>query len=66
MSHLMPDGTLITDTRNVFVDLHAFYAGRYIGTELLTYIIEDYARPRPMTEKERDNFLQEIFRVGGW
>ena len=66
MSHLMPDGTLIYDTRNVFVDLHVFYAGRYIGTGLLTYIIEDYARPRPMTESERHNFLQEIFRVGGW
>lgn len=66
MSHEMPDGSLIYDTRNVFVDLHVFYAGRYIGTELLTYIIEDYARPRPMTELERYEFLQEIFRAGGW
>jgi hypothetical protein len=66
MSHLMPDGSLIYDTRNVFVDRHIFYAGRYIGTELLTYIIEDYARPRLMTEAERVKFLKAMFRAGGW
>ncbi len=66
MSHLMPDGSLIYDTRDVFVDRHIFYAGRYIGTELLTYIIEDYARPRPMTDEERSQFLEHIFQVAGW
>jgi hypothetical protein len=66
MSHLMPDGSLIYDTRNLFVDRHIFYAGRYIGTELLTYIIEDYARPRPMTDAERTKFLDHIFSVAGW
>ena len=66
MSHQMPDGSLIYDTRNVFVDRHIFYAGRYIGTELLTYILEDYSRPRPMTDQERSQFLQNIFTVSGW
>jgi poly-gamma-glutamate capsule biosynthesis protein CapA/YwtB (metallophosphatase superfamily) len=66
MSHLMPDGSLIYDTRNVFVDRHIFYAGRYVGTELLTYIIEDYARPRPMTDVERLKLLNTIFSAGGW
>ena len=66
MSHLMPDGSLIYDTRNVFVDRHIFYDGRYIGTELLTYIIEDYARPRLMTGSERHDFLLNIFSAGGW
>jgi len=66
MSHPMPDGSQIDDTRNVFVDRHVFYAGRYIGTELLTYIIEDYARPRLMTELERLEFLKKIFSAGGW
>ena len=66
MSHLMPDGSLIYDTRNVFVDRHVFYDGRYIGTELLTYIIEDYARPRLMEEWERGPFLEEIFEAAGW
>ena len=66
MSHLMPDGSLIYDTRNVFIDRHIIYDGRYIGTELLTYIIEDYSRPRLMTPSERSDFLQHIFSVAGW
>ena len=66
MSYRMPDGSLIYDTRNGFVDQHVFYDGHYISTELMTYIIEDYARPRLMTELERQNFLQTIFRAGGW
>ncbi len=66
MSHLMPDGSLIYDTRDVFIDRHIFYGGRYLGTELLTYIIEDYARPRPMTESEHTQFLEHIFSVAGW
>jgi hypothetical protein len=66
MSHLMPDGSVIYDTRNVFIDRHIIYDGRYIGTELLTYIIEDYARPRLMTTSERNQFLKRIFTVAGW
>ena len=66
MSHLMPDGSVIYDTRNVFVDRHVFYAGRYISTELLTYIIEHYSRPRLMTSEERLRMLKEIFSAGGW
>lgn len=66
MSHLMPDGSVIYDTRNVFIDRHVFYEGKYVGTELLTYIIEDYARPRLMSEAERTHFLRSIFSAGGW
>jgi len=66
MSHLMPDGSLIYDTRNVFIDRHIFYSGRYISTELLSYIIEDYSRPRLMTASERLTLLHQIFAAGGW
>lgn len=66
MSHLMPDGSLVYDTRDGFVDLHVFYNGHYISTELVSYIIEDYSRPRLMTEPERQDFLQKIFSAGGW
>ncbi|MCX6034736.1 MAG: CapA family protein [Chloroflexi bacterium] len=66
MAHQMPDGSVSYDTRNVFVDRHVFYDGRYISTELLTYIIEDYARPRLMTGPERLEVLQNIFNAGGW
>jgi poly-gamma-glutamate synthesis protein (capsule biosynthesis protein) len=66
MSHLMPDGTVVYDTRDGFVDRHVFYDGRYISTELVSYMIEDYSRPRLMTESERQVFLKKIFSAGGW
>lgn len=66
MSHLMDDGSTIYDTRYLFIDRHVFYDNKYLGTELLSYIIENYARPRPMTEAERTKFLQNIFSAAGW
>jgi hypothetical protein len=56
----------VIGTRREFIDRHVFYEGRYINTELLTAMLEDYSRPRPMTEDERLLFLGEIFSVSGW
>ena len=53
-------------TRREFIDRHVFYDGRYISTELLTALLEDYSRPRPMTPKERAAFLAEYFSTSGW
>ncbi len=58
--------TPVTGTRREFIDRHIFYDGKYISTELLTAMLEDYARPRPMTESERTQFLQDIFSASGW
>jgi hypothetical protein len=66
MSHIMPNGSLTHITRDEFIDRHVFYDGRYIGTELLTYILENYSRPRPMTDYERTQLLQAIFQAAGW
>lgn len=52
--------------RPSFIDRHVVYEGRYISTELLVTELEDYARPRPMTEKERAAFLEEIFELCNW
>lgn len=52
--------------RREFLDRHVFYAGRYISTELLTAMLEDYARPRPMTAEERAAFLSEYFAASDW
>jgi poly-gamma-glutamate synthesis protein (capsule biosynthesis protein) len=52
--------------RYEFLDRHVFYDGRYIGTELLTAMLEDYARPRPMTPDERAFFLKTYFGYSGW
>jgi hypothetical protein len=56
----------VVGTRREFLDRHVFYDGRYISTELLTAMLEDYARPRPMTEEERRNFLTELFAASNW
>ncbi|MDO9085977.1 MAG: CapA family protein [Anaerolineaceae bacterium] len=50
------------NNRREFIDRHIFYDGRYLGTELLTAMLENYAQPRPMTENERKSLLQDAFR----
>ncbi|MBN1178634.1 MAG: CapA family protein [Anaerolineae bacterium] len=53
-------------TRQEFIDRHVFYDGRYLGVELLTALLEDYARPRPTTPEERREMLETTFAVSGW
>jgi len=57
---------LVLQTRWEFIQRHVFYDGKHISTELLTAMLEDYAKPRPMTERERQAFLEEIFAASGW
>jgi poly-gamma-glutamate synthesis protein (capsule biosynthesis protein) len=59
-------GKRTTNTRREFLDRHVFYDGQYLSTELLTAMLEDYAKPRPMTPDERAAFLEEYFRESGW
>jgi hypothetical protein len=66
MTYILPDGEVIDETRREFYDRHVFYDGRYLGTELLTAMLEDYSRPRPMTEGERVAFLSDYFYYSGW
>jgi poly-gamma-glutamate synthesis protein (capsule biosynthesis protein) len=66
MNYIMPNGDITTRTRQEFLDRHIFYDGQYISTELLTAMLEDFAKPRPMLEEERIPFLQDIFAVSGW
>jgi poly-gamma-glutamate synthesis protein (capsule biosynthesis protein) len=53
-------------TENEFIDRHVFYDGRYLGVELVTAWLTDYARPRYMTEAERSKFLTMYFAKSGW
>jgi hypothetical protein len=66
MTYILPSGEVIDGTRREFYDRHVFYDGRYISTELLTAMLEDYSRPRPMTEAERATFLSDYFYYSGW
>jgi poly-gamma-glutamate synthesis protein (capsule biosynthesis protein) len=42
------------------------YDGRHISTELLTYMLENYGQPRPMTTEEREELLSAVFEASGW
>lgn len=56
----------VVGTRREFLDRHVFYNGKYISTEILTALLEDYAQPRPMTPEERLQFLSDMFSVSNW
>jgi hypothetical protein len=49
-----------------FMDRYTIYEGRLASVELLTMMLEDYSRPRPMTQTERTRFLNEYFHYSGW
>jgi poly-gamma-glutamate synthesis protein (capsule biosynthesis protein) len=66
MTYELPDGSVIDETRREFIDRHVFYDGKYLGVELLTAMLEDFSRPRPMNERERAQFLSEYFAFSGW
>src|SRR5215212_2228046 len=52
--------------RREFFDRYVIYDRRFISAELITAMLEDYSRPRLMTERERAGFLQEYFYYSGW
>jgi hypothetical protein len=49
-----------------FIDLHVFYEGRHISTELFPIQFVDYARTRYMTPEEKETFLNIIYNASGW
>jgi len=53
-------------TRREFMDRYVVYDGKLISVELLTNMLMDYSRPRPMTQDERKNFLTLYFTESGW
>jgi poly-gamma-glutamate synthesis protein (capsule biosynthesis protein) len=57
----MPQGI-----RREFLDRYVIYDGKFVSVELLTAMLEDYSRPRLMTDQERAEFLQEYFYYSGW
>lgn len=48
------------------VDRHAFYDGRYLGVDVRTAFIEDYAKPVPMTPEARSEFLRTLIEASGY
>ena len=52
--------------RQASIDLHVLYNGRYISTVLIPIEFVDYARSRPMTDEEANDFFQVLFSASGW
>jgi len=53
-------------TRQEMIDRHTIYDGRHISTELFTFMLQNYAQPRPMTPEERRQLLTSVFEASGW
>ncbi|MBN1956294.1 MAG: CapA family protein [Anaerolineae bacterium] len=66
LGNLFFDQMQSLETRQEFVDRLFFYDGRLLSVELLTAMLEEYARPRPMTAEERRALLEAVFAVSGW
>jgi poly-gamma-glutamate synthesis protein (capsule biosynthesis protein) len=66
VGNLFFDQMDLMGNRQEFIDRHIFYGGRHISTELLTALLEDWSRPRPMNEQERLQLLQTVFAVSRW
>lgn len=52
--------------REAFIDRHVIYDGKHISTELIAIQFVDNARPRLMTEDERESLLTKVFAASGW
>jgi hypothetical protein len=52
--------------RKAFIDLHVFYNGKYINTELVSIMFLDMARARMMTAAEREYLLKDVFFASNW
>jgi poly-gamma-glutamate synthesis protein (capsule biosynthesis protein) len=66
LGNLFFDQMWSLETRQEMIDRHVIYQGRHISTTLLTYMLENYAQPRPMTAAEREQLLTAIFGASGW
>ena len=54
---------MLDHQRQEFIDRHIIYDGEYINTVLLTANLVDWSKPTTMTEEQRYQLLDEMFRV---
>lgn len=66
LGNLFFDQMDMLGTRQTMVDIYTIYENRIVSVEMWTGLIEDYARPRLMTDAERRDLLQTLFTASGW
>jgi hypothetical protein len=64
--NLFFDQMQMLGTRQTFVATYVVMNGRLLSVKLWTGLIENYARPRPMTADERAAALQAVFQASDW
>ncbi|MEZ0283793.1 MAG: CapA family protein, partial [Thermoleophilia bacterium] len=66
LGNLFFDQMQTLGTRQEIVDQHVFYKGKHLSTRLFTFLLMDYAQPRPMTPTERRQLLTSVFGASRW
>lgn len=66
LGNLFFDQTDTFLTSQAFIDWHVFYQGRYLGVWLIPIRLEDYSRPRLMTQDESLSLLKKVFEASLW
>jgi len=66
LGNLFFDQMDMMGTRQTFVDNLIVYDGRLLAVDLWTGLNENWARPRLLTQAEREDLLRTIFQAAGW
>jgi poly-gamma-glutamate synthesis protein (capsule biosynthesis protein) len=66
LGNLLADQMFMLGTRQMFIDTYLIYDGRLLNVDFWTGFIEDFARPRVMTNGERRELLQSVFDASDW
>jgi hypothetical protein len=66
LGNLFFDQMDMLGTQQAVVDIYTIYDGRLLNVELWTGLIENWSRPRPTTDAEREQLLRAMFQASGW
>jgi len=66
LGNLFFDQSATAGQRQGLLDRYVIYDNRVLSLEVLTFIREHYAQPRPLTPAERADLLLALFTASGW
>jgi poly-gamma-glutamate synthesis protein (capsule biosynthesis protein) len=66
LGNLFFDQSATAGQRQGILDRYVIYDNRVLSLEVLTFIREHYAQPRPLRPDERAGLLSALFNASGW
>jgi poly-gamma-glutamate synthesis protein (capsule biosynthesis protein) len=66
VGNLFFDQSATLAQRQGMLHRYVIYQNRVLSLEVLSFVREDYAQPRPQTAAERAEFLSTLFTASGW